>query len=50
MEVMMDMAVKVMVVVVDVGMIMVVVIMLVPLEQIVMMEDKVLKWLVKVML
>lgn len=46
----MDMAVKVMVVVVDVGMIMVVVIMLVPLEQIVMMEDKVLKWLVKVML
>jgi hypothetical protein len=29
---------------------MVVVIMLVPLEQIIMMEDKVLKWLVRVML
>jgi hypothetical protein len=29
---------------------MVVVIMLVPLEQIIMMEDKVLKWLAKVML
>jgi hypothetical protein len=45
----MDMVVKVMVTVVNVGMIMVVVIMLVPLEQMVMMEDKVLKWLVKVM-
>jgi hypothetical protein len=50
MEVMMDMAVEVMVAVVDVGMIMVVVVMLVPLEQIVMMEDKVLKWMAKVML
>jgi hypothetical protein len=50
MEVVMDVAVKVMVAVVDVGMIMVVVIMLVPLEQIIMMEDKVLKWLVRVML
>jgi hypothetical protein len=49
-EVMMDVAVKVMVTVVDVGMIMVVVVMLVPLEQIIMMEDKVLKWLAKVML
>jgi hypothetical protein len=39
-----------MVAVVDIGMIMVVVIMLVPLEQIIMMEDKVLKWLAKVML
>jgi hypothetical protein len=50
MEVVMDVAVKVMVAVVDVGMIMVVVIMLVPLEQIIMMEDKVLKWLARVML
>jgi hypothetical protein len=50
MEVMMDMAVEVMVAVVDIGMIMVVVVMLVPLEQIVMMEDKVLKWMAKVML
>jgi hypothetical protein len=49
-EVVMDMAVKVMVAVVDVGMIMVVVVMLVPSEQIIMMEDKVLKWLVRVML
>jgi hypothetical protein len=49
-EVVMDVAVKVMVAVVDVGMIMVVVIMLVPLEQIIMMEDKVLKWLARVML
>jgi hypothetical protein len=49
-EVMMDVAVKVMVAVVDIGMIMVVVIMLVPLEQIIMMEDKVLKWLARVML
>jgi hypothetical protein len=49
-EVVMDMAVKVMVTVVDVGMIMVVVVMLVPLEQIIMMEDKVLKWLARVML
>jgi hypothetical protein len=49
-EVVMDVAVKVMVTVVDVGMIMVVVIMLVPLEQIIMMEDKVLKWLARVML
>jgi hypothetical protein len=49
-EVVMDVAVKVMVAVVDVGMIMVVVVMLVPLEQIIMMEDKVLKWLVRVML
>jgi hypothetical protein len=49
-EVMMDVAVKVMVAVVDVGMIMVVVVMLVPLEQIIMMEDKVLKWLARVML
>jgi hypothetical protein len=47
---MMDVAVKVMVAVVDVGMIMVVVVMLVPLEQIIMMEDKVLKWLARVML
>jgi hypothetical protein len=31
-------------------MVMVVVVMLVPLEQIVMREDKVLKWLVKIML
>jgi hypothetical protein len=46
----MDMVVEVMVPVVDVGMVMVVVIMLVPLEQIVMIEDKVLKWLAKVML
>jgi hypothetical protein len=46
----MDVAVKVMVAVVDVGMIMVVVVMLVPLEQIIMMEDKVLKWLARVML
>jgi hypothetical protein len=46
----MDVVVKVMVTVVDVGMIMVAVIMLVQLEQIVMMEDKVLKWLAKVML
>jgi hypothetical protein len=50
MEVMMDVAVKVMVAVVDIGMIMVVVIMLVPLEQIIMMGDKVLKWLARVML
>jgi hypothetical protein len=49
-EVVMDMAVKVMVAVVDIGMIMVVVVMLVPLEQIIMMEDKVLKWLARVML
>jgi hypothetical protein len=49
-EVVMDVAVKVMVTVVDVGMIMVVVVMLVPLEQIIMMEDKVLKWLARVML
>jgi hypothetical protein len=49
-EVVMDMAIKVMVTVVDVAMIMVVVIMLVPLEQIIMMEDKVLKWLAMVML
>jgi hypothetical protein len=49
-EVVMDMAVKVMVAVVDVGMIMVVVVMLVPFEQIIMMEDKVLKWLARVML
>jgi hypothetical protein len=49
-EVVMDMAVKVMVTVVDVGMIMVVLVMLVPLEQIIMMEDKVLKWLARVML
>jgi hypothetical protein len=47
-EVVIDVAVKVMVTVVDVGMIMVV-IMLVPLEQIIMMEDKVLK-LARVML
>jgi hypothetical protein len=46
----MDVAVKVMVTVVDVGMIMVVVVMLVPLEQIIMMEDKVLKWLARVVL
>jgi hypothetical protein len=31
-------------------MVMVVVVMLVPLEQIIMREDKVLKWLVKIML
>jgi hypothetical protein len=49
-EVVMDMAVKVMVAVVDIGMIMVVVRMLVLLEQIIMMEDKVLKWLAMVML
>jgi hypothetical protein len=49
-EVMMDVAVKVMATVVDVGMIMVVAVMLVPLEQIIMMEDKVLKWLVRVTL
>jgi hypothetical protein len=49
-EVVMDVAVKVMVAVVDIGMIMVVVVMLVPLEQIIMMEDKVLKWLARVML
>jgi hypothetical protein len=49
-EVVMDMAVKVVVAVVDVGMIMVVVVMLVPLEQIIMMEDKVLKWLARVTL
>jgi hypothetical protein len=49
-EVVMDMAVKVMVTVVDVGMIMVVVVMLVKLEQIIMMEDKVLKWLARVTL
>jgi hypothetical protein len=49
-EVVMDVAVKVMVTVVDVGMIMVVVVMLVPLEQIIMMEDKVLKWLARAML
>jgi hypothetical protein len=49
-EVVVDVAVKVMVAVVDVGMIMVVVVMLVPLEQIIMMEDKVLKWLARVML
>jgi hypothetical protein len=49
-EVVMDVAVKVMATVVDVGMIIVVVIMLVPLEQIIMMEDKVLKWLARVML
>jgi hypothetical protein len=50
MEVVMDVSVNVMVAVVDVGMIMVVVIMLVPLEQIIMMEDKVPKWLARVML
>jgi hypothetical protein len=49
-EVVMDMAIKVMVAVVDVGMIMVVVRMLVLLEQIILMEDKVLKWLAMVML
>jgi hypothetical protein len=42
----MDALVKMM----DVGTIMVVVIMLVLLEWIIMMEDKVVKWLVKVML
>jgi hypothetical protein len=42
--------VKMMVVVADVGMIIVVVIMLVLLEQIIMREDKIPKWLVKVML
>jgi hypothetical protein len=50
MEVMMDVAVKLMVTVVDIGTIMVVFVMLVPLEWIIMMEDKVLKWLAKVML
>jgi hypothetical protein len=40
----------VMVMVMDIGMIMVVVIMLVLLEYIVMMEDKVPKWLAKVIL
>jgi hypothetical protein len=49
-EVVMDVAVKVMVAVVDVGMIMVVAVMLVPLEQSIMMEDKVLKWLARVTL
>jgi hypothetical protein len=49
-EVVMDMAVKVMVAVVDIGMIMVVVRMLVLLEQIIMMEDTVLKWLAMVTL
>jgi hypothetical protein len=49
-EVIMDVAVEVMVAIVDTGMVMVVVVMLVPLEQIIMMEDKVLKWLAKVML
>jgi hypothetical protein len=39
-----------MVAVVDIGTTMLVVVMLVLLEQNVMMEDKVLKWLVKVML
>jgi hypothetical protein len=43
------MVVKVMVVVVDIGMLMVVVITLVLQEQIIMMKDKELKWLVKVM-
>ncbi len=46
----MDVAVKVMVTVVNVGMIMVVAVMSVPLELIIMMEDKVLKWVAKVML
>jgi hypothetical protein len=46
----MDALVKMMVTVADVGTIMVVVIMLVLLEWIIMMEDKVVKWLVKVML
>jgi hypothetical protein len=46
----MDAAVEMMVVVVDIGMIMVVDIMLVLLEQIVIREDKILKWLAKVML
>jgi hypothetical protein len=50
MEVVMDVAVEVMVAVVDVGMIMVVVVMLMLLELIVKMEDNILKWLVKVML
>jgi hypothetical protein len=50
MEVMMEVAVEVMVAVVDIGTIMVVAVMLVLLEQIVMMEDKALKWLAKVML
>jgi hypothetical protein len=44
-EIMMDVAVKVIVAVVDIGMIMVAVVMLVSLEQIIMMEGKVLKWL-----
>ena len=47
-EVMMDVVVEVMVTVVDVGMIMVVVVTLVPWEWIVMMVDKELKWLAKV--
>jgi hypothetical protein len=49
-EVMMDVAVKVMVTVVDVGMIMVVVVTLVPWEWIVMMVAKGMKWLAKVTL
>jgi hypothetical protein len=48
MEVMKDMVVKVMAMVADIGMIMVVVITLVPQEWIVMIEDKELKWLAKV--
>ncbi len=46
----MEVAVEVMVTVVDIGMIMVVAVMLVLLEQIIMMEEKALKWLAKVML
>jgi hypothetical protein len=50
MEVMMDVAVKVMVAVVDVGMITVVVITLVLQEWIIMIVAKGMKWLAKVML
>jgi hypothetical protein len=49
-KVMMDVAVKVMVAVVDIGVIMVVVITLVLQEWIIMMVAKVLKWLAKVTL
>jgi hypothetical protein len=49
-EVMMDVAVKVMVTVVDVGMITVAVITLVLQEWIIMMVAKVMKWLAKVTL
>jgi hypothetical protein len=49
-EVMTDVVDEVMAMVADVGMIMAVVVTLVPWEQIIMVEDKELKWLTKVIM